>query len=212
MISWSIQVAVRSNCFDRIIVSTDDKEIAELARSCGAEVPFIRSAELSDDHTTSLAVIADVVLRLAEVGEAPEAICCLYATAPFIRPEDIRAALDILERDSVSFVFPVTTFDFPIDRALMREPDGGVQMRHPEHLLTRSQDLPEYFHDAGQFYWGTYLAWKEGEPVYSSRSRTILLPRYRVQDIDSMEDWKRAELIFESLTRSEKSLWSRWDE
>jgi CMP-N-acetylneuraminic acid synthetase len=152
MITWSIEAAERSKCFDRIIVSTDDEEIAELARSCGAEVPFMRSPTLSDDRTTSVAVIADTALRIVEAGETSEAICCLYATAPFVRPEDIKAALDILERTNAPFVFPVTTFDFPIDRALVREPHGGVKMRHPEHLLTRHRDLTEYFHDAGQLY------------------------------------------------------------
>lgn len=201
MIAHSIAAAQESGLFASVIVSTDDDEIAEVARQAGAEVPFRRPAELSDDHATSVAVIAHAAGWLRAAGRAPEAICCLYATAPFVRAQDLQTGYRALLAPDVRFCFPVSSFDFPIQRALLREPDGGVRMREPEHALTRSQDLAECVHDAGQFYWGRAEAWEAQEPIFAPQSRTIVLPRYRVQDIDTPEDWLRAEAMFEALAR-----------
>ncbi|TCO71626.1 pseudaminic acid cytidylyltransferase [Rhodovulum euryhalinum] len=201
MILHSILAARESGLFDAILVSTDDDEIAEIARDGGAEVPFRRPADLSDDQATSVAVVTHAVAWLRAAGRTPAEVCCLYATAPFVRPADLRAGLAALDDSSVQFCFPVTAFDFPIQRALARAADGSVTMREPEHQITRSQDLQEYVHDAGQFYWGRAEAWEAGAPVYAAHSRTILMPRYLVQDIDTPEDWRRAELMFEALAR-----------
>lgn len=199
MIAHSIAAAKEAEIFDRIIVSTDDPEIAEIARMYGADVPFQRPASLSDDHATSIAVIAHAVTWMREAGDTPQDICCLYATAPFVRPQDLRAGLVALHQHKALFCFPVTTFAFPIQRALIRDDSGGVTMLHPEHEITRSQDLPEYVHDAGQFYWGQAQAWADGLPIYAPHSRTIMMPRHRVQDIDTPEDWARAELLYHAL-------------
>lgn len=201
MIAHSISAALGAGVFDAVIVSTDDAEIAAVARAHGAEVPFLRPAELSDDHATSIAVIAHATRWLQQAGRAPSDVCCLYATAPFVRPDDLRAGLSMLRDTGAEFVFPVTTFGFPIQRALVRTETGSVTMLHPEHEITRSQDLPEYVHDAGQFYWGRAQAWLDGLPIYAAHSRTILMPRHRVQDIDTPEDWTRAELMHLALSK-----------
>jgi pseudaminic acid cytidylyltransferase len=202
MIAHSIAAAQDAGVFERIIVSTDDAEIAEVAQAHGAEVPFFRPADLSDDHATSIAVIAHAVNWLRDAGRGADNICCLYATAPFVRGRDLSAALDLLRTSAAQFCFPVTTFAFPIQRALARDANGGVNMLHPEHEITRSQDLTEYVHDAGQFYWGQAQAWTDGLPIYAQHSRTILMPRYRVQDIDTLEDWTRAELMHLALSQT----------
>lgn len=195
MIAWSIEAAAKTELFDRILVSTDDAEIAAVAKIWGAEVPFMRPAELSDDHTGTIAVVSHAIRWLHEQGQATSAVCCIYATAPFVRAEDIRAALSKLEDEGWQYVFPVTTFGFPIFRAMEKRPKGGVKMFFPEHFTTRSQDLPEAIHDAGQFYWGLSSAWLDNRRIFDRDSSTILLPRWRVQDIDTPDDWERAEVL-----------------
>ncbi len=197
MIAWSIQAALESRCFERVIVSTDDKEIAEVAIAFGAEAPFRRPPELSDDMTPTTPVVAHAIEWQKQIGPV-EKVCCVYATAPFVRPEDLRAALELMT-DQTDYVFPATTFDFPVQRAIRVGKDGRVSMLQPEHLMTRSQDLEEAYHDAGQFYWGQASAWLTDKPIFGGSSRVLKLPRYRVQDIDTVEDWERAELIFSAV-------------
>lgn len=199
MISWSISAARDSGCFDKIMVSTDDPEIAALAREYGAETPFLRPAELSDDHTPTVPVVAHAIVQAMALWGPVSAVCCLYATAPFVRAEDLQNGLTRLEAGNCNFVFPVTTFAFPIQRALRRSETGEVTLFHPEHQTTRSQDLEEAWHDAGQFYWGHKQAWMEGGQIMASGSVGLALPRYRVQDIDTPEDWTRAEFLFRAL-------------
>lgn len=199
MIAWSIETARQSGCFDRIVVSTDDEEIAEVARRCGAETPFMRPAELADDRAATIPVIAHAIAWFAGRQEAPEEVCCFYATAPFTRAGDLTSALELLRRERCEYVFPVTSFAFPIQRAVRLTPAGRVEMFHPEHFGTRSQDLEEAYHDAGQFYWGKASAWLEGRPLFSPDSAPLILPRHRVQDIDTPEDWERAEWLFRAL-------------
>src|SRR5258706_11540572 len=195
MIAWSIDAARASALFHQIVVSTDDPTIAEVAKTYGAEVPFMRGPELSDDYTGTTAVVADALRRLDNMGNRPTAACCIYATAPFIQPSDIQAAHSILETGGWQYVFSATTFDFSVFRALERDPSGGVVMLFPEHSDTRSQDLPEMLHDAGQFYWGRTEAWMQGAPIYDKHSQVVQIPRWRTQDIDTTEDWRRAELL-----------------
>jgi len=199
MIAWSIEAALESECFDRIIVSTDDTEIAEVALELGAEVPFIRPAELSDDHTGTIPVIRHAIEYMeAHTGEFMQHVCCLYATAPFVLPKDLRKGLFELTETGVDYAFSVTSYSFPIQRAIRLAPSGRVEMFNPEHFNTRSQDLEESYHDAGQFYWGRAQAWKEGRVIFAPGSAPVLLPRHRVQDIDTPEDWERAQWMFQA--------------
>lgn len=196
MIAWPIAAAQAAGCFDRILVSTDDPEIAALARELGAETPFARPAALADDHATTMDVVTHALGWLEARGEAPGALCCLYATAPFVQPEDLRAGKALLADHD--YAVPVTTFAFPIQRA-MRIVQGGLEMIQPEHRETRSQDLEEAWHDCGQFYWGQARAWRERRPIFGPATAPICLPRWRVQDIDTPEDWTRAEAMFKAL-------------
>lgn len=195
MIAWSIEAAKASLLFDRIIVSTDDEEIADGARRWGAEVPFMRPAELSDDHTGTTAVVAHAIKWLYDHGEKPDFVCCIYAAAPFVRADDIKTAFARLESGDWQYVFSATTFEYPIFRAVERQADGKLRMFFPEHFLSRSQDLPEAIHDAGQFYWGLPQAWLENRQIFGEWSSVVMLPKWRVQDIDTPADWKRAEML-----------------
>lgn len=199
MIAWSIEAAISSECFDRVIVSTDDAEIASIANAFGAETPFERPAGLSNDFATTGAVMRHAVEWIGQSTAAPEAVCCIYATAPFIRLGDLRAGLHLLADSIADYAFSVTTFDYPIQRALQIDVDGRLRMFHPEHYQTRSQDLESAFHDAGQFYWGRTEAWLAERAIFASSALPVMVPRYRVQDIDTEEDWIQGELMFSRL-------------
>ena len=197
MIVWPISAVLDSGVFDAVIVSTDDDEIASVASSAGAEVPFVRPAELCDDHTATMPVIAHAI-RWWEQSRGPlEFCCCVYATAPFLRPEYIRQGFDILrENPNADFAFSVTSYAFPIFRSLQITQGGRVRMLWPENELKRSQDLPEAWHDAGQFYWGRRDAFFGDKGFFSSNSYPVVLPMHLVQDIDTPENWARAERMF----------------
>ena len=197
MIAWSIEAAQRTGLFDRIVVSTDDAEIASVARKYGADVPFVRPAQLSDDHTGTSPVIAHAIeWHLANDFE-PTEICCIYATAPFIQVEDIKLGFQVLMNSKADFAFSITSFAFPIQRAIRLRTDGRIEMFDRSQFLIRSQDLPEAYHDAGQFYWGKKDAWLSGKPIFGPYAAPVHVPRYRVQDIDTIEDWKQAELMMQ---------------
>jgi N-acylneuraminate cytidylyltransferase len=196
MIAWSIEAALGSGCFDRVLVSTDDQDIAETARAFGAEVPFMRPAALSDDYTGTTAVVAHAVEWLRGDGEMPDLVCCIYATAPMLRAEDLARGMELLQVSDADFAFSVTTYAFPIQRALRINHAGHLEMFQPQHAATRSQDLEEAWHDAGQFYWGRDRAWLEHESIMTSQALAVKLPRDRVQDIDTLEDWRQAERLF----------------
>lgn len=200
LIAYSIDAARQSGVFDRIIVSSDDAEILEVSRRLGAETPFVRPAELSDARATTAAVMAHAVEALSSDGSV-SAVCCLYATAPFVQPAALREGYELLQKHAAEYAISVTTFPFPIFRALRLDASGGLEMFWPEHLLTRSQDLPEAYHDAGQFYWGTHQAWRQQKPIFARHSLPIVLPRYLVQDIDTPEDWRQAELMYRAYAR-----------
>ncbi|MFM7013247.1 MAG: pseudaminic acid cytidylyltransferase [Betaproteobacteria bacterium] len=199
MIAWSIEAARASGCFDRIIVSTDDAEIADLARVYGAEVPFMRPPELSDDHTGTIPVIAHAIDWMNRNAGPVDFACCLYATAPFVQAEDLQRGFDLLQHSGADYTFSVTSYAFPIQRAIRITTDQRIEMFNPEQFTTRSQDLEEAFHDAGQFYWGRAAAWLAGMPLFSHDAAPVPLPRHRVQDIDTAEDWVRAEWLFKSM-------------
>lgn len=199
MIAWSIESAKFSGCFDRIVVSTDDTEIANIAIQYGAEVPFIRPKNLSDDFAGTLAVVTHAIEILEEESGELSEVCCLYATAPFVVAEDINRGLDTLKASGCEYAIGVTSFPFPIQRALLIDEHQKIKMVNPSAFSARSQDLEEAFHDAGQFYWGTRSAWMSGVPSFLANTAPIVLPRYRVQDIDTTEDWYRAELLFKAM-------------
>lgn len=199
IIAYSIEAAKACGLFDRIMVTTDDQEIAEVARGFGAETPFVRPVELSDDHATTGAVIRHAVQWANENWGSVAHACCIYATAPFVRPDFLREGFEKLVASRRSYAFSVASFPFPIQRAVRINKEGCVEMFQPEHFLTRSQDLEEAFHDAGQFYWGTADAFLTERMVFSPESAAVVLPRYLVQDIDTLEDWKRAELMFNAI-------------
>jgi len=196
MIAWAIETAKQSDLFDRIIVSTDDDEIAAAAVQWGAEAPFKRPAELSDDHSGTIEVVAHAARWLSDQGGSTTAVCCIYATAAFLQKDDLARGLRMLEGGDWEYAFSVTEYASPIFRALRNHPDGGVEMFFPEYRDKRSQDLPVALHDAAQFYWGRTESWIGGRPLFAQHSATVVIPRWRVQDIDTEEDWHRAELMY----------------
>ncbi len=203
MIAHSIIVAQQSGLFSDIIVSTDDAEIVQVAHEYGANVPFVRPPELSDDFATTGAVIAHAVDFMQQNGWSGDAVCCIYATAPFVQTDDLQRGFQQLRDTGADFAFSVCSFAFPIQRALRMNEQGEVAMFQPELFAVRSQDLEEAWHDAGQFYWGTAQAWLAQKPIFNSHSVGVPLPRYRVQDIDTPEDWVRAELLAKVLELAE---------
>jgi pseudaminic acid cytidylyltransferase len=195
MIAWSIEAAAESGCFDRIVVSTDDSEISTIAMQYGAETPFLRPKNLADDLTPTIPVVGHAIEWFEESGHTPRFVCCLYATAAFTEPSDLRRGYSLLESTGSEYAFTATSYPFPIQRAVRITPEGRTEMFWPEHFNTRSQDLEEAWHDAGQFYWGHASAWKKGLKIFEKYAAAIPIPRHLVQDIDTEEDWVRAEWL-----------------
>jgi N-acylneuraminate cytidylyltransferase len=205
MIAWSVEAALASACFDQIIVSTDDAEIADVARQRGAQVPFMRPAELADDLAGTMPVMVHAMQWHKAHGHELTAVCCLYATAPFVEPADIKEGLTLLEQAAADrFVFTATAYASPIQRALRLDPASEeAHMWQPEQFSKRSQDLEPAYHDAGQFYWGRPQAWLHSENLFEG-SKPLLLPRWRVQDIDVEDDWTYAELMHQTLALQDR--------
>ena len=196
MIAYAITAARECGLFERILVTTDDAEIAAIARAEGAEVPFQRPAELADDFTPTVPVVQHAITACREAGWAGNMVCCIYPGVPFIRSEDIAEALALLQQaGGAGYAFPVTEFPSPIQRALRLAGDGAVAPFSPEHVATRTQDLEPAYFDAGQFYWGAAEAWLAGLNIHAN-GRAIVLPEWRVVDIDTPADWDRAEALF----------------
>jgi len=196
IIAWSIATARDSGCFDRIVVSTDDDEIAAVARDEGAETPFMRPATLSDDYTGTMAVVAHAVQAMETQGPAFNHVCCIYPTAPLLQPASLLEAYERLVSTGSPFAFGVASYGHPIQRALRLGSDGTVSMFEPGQAAARSQDLEPTYHDAGQFCWGTRDAFLAGvSPLSSGTSIAVVLPRNRVVDIDTPEDWDLAEAL-----------------
>lgn len=199
IIAWSIEAAQRCGIFSRIIVSTDDEEIASVAREYGAETPFVRPPDLSDDYTSAFAVTQHAIGWLSEHWRETDYICVIYATAPFVQARFLVDAFERLSATNKQYIFSVTSFPFPIQRGVRINDRGEIEALYPEHFFTRSQDLDECYHDAGQFYWGRPQAFLGGTILHSSEALPYVLPRYLVQDIDTPEDWRRAELMHQAL-------------
>lgn len=204
MISFPLRAAIASGCFDRVIVSTDSERIAETARAEGAEIPFTRPAPLADDHTPTAPVVQHAINWIESQGVTPRLVCCLYPTAPFVLASDLRLGLRALEDAGADFSIAVTRFNFPIQRALRLDVKGRLGMFDPTQYAVRSQDLEPAYHDAGQFYWGSTAAWKQARNPYAATTVPVIIPPWRVQDIDTPEDWIRAERLYEALPASER--------
>ncbi|KQW99904.1 pseudaminic acid cytidylyltransferase [Massilia sp. Root418] len=203
LIAYSIKAARESGLFDHVIVSTDDEEIAAIARAHGAETPFTRPAELANDHATTVPVIRQAVQWVQEHMGPVEQVCCIYATAPFLQASALREAHALFEQRKVGgYVFSATSFPFPIQRSFKLNAEGLVEMFWPEHYNTRSQDLEHAYQDAGQFYWGSAQSYLDNKIFFSTDSMAYLLPRHMVQDIDTPEDWTRAELMYAALRQN----------
>jgi len=201
MIAWPIEVAKQSDLFDHILVSTEDEEIAEVSIKFGAEVPFMRPVELSNDYAGTTKVIAHAVSWMHEQGWQPDAVCCIYATSVFLNRDDLVQGFEALNTGKWKYAFSVTDFESPIFRSIKKRFDGGVEMFFPEHFESRSQDLPIAYHDAAQFYWGNPDAWLNNLKMFEHHSYPVLIPRWRIQDIDTYDDWKRAEFLFKMITQ-----------
>jgi N-acylneuraminate cytidylyltransferase len=205
LIHYSIEAALKSELFDRIIVSTDSEEIAQVALKGGAEVPFIRPDTLSNDLVGTRPVTNHAIEFVRGQGQNPDYCCCIYATAPFLEPEYLKQALDALQSNPhKSFAFSVTSFPFPIQRSISIV-DDGVQVMFPGDIGKRSQDLKEAYHDAGQFYWGKCDDYLSSKGIFSDHSIPVVLPRHLVQDIDTHEDWVRAELMYKAYIEEGKA-------
>jgi N-acylneuraminate cytidylyltransferase len=198
MIGWPIAAAATSGLFDHIVVSTEDAEIADVARQSGAEVPFSRPAELADDHSETADVIVHALSWAIEAGWAVEAACCIYPTAAFVSAEVLVEARRLLSPEC-DYAFAAVRYGHPPQRGFLRSADGSPQLLQPEHQATRTQDLPPVYHDAGQFYWGTREAWMGRRSFFGHRTRFIELPPWRAQDIDRSEDWTMAEQLFAAM-------------
>jgi len=202
LIAYSIKAALDSKLFEKVIVSTDDETIAEIAQQYGAEIPFIRPKELSDDYTGTVDVVNHAIAYLESQGERYEYVCTIYATAPFLQKKYLIEGYEKLKNSDAINAFSATSMPFPIQRTFKVNDNGRCEMFTPEHYMSRSQDLEEAYQDAGQFYW-TKVGKKSNEIMFGSDSIPIILPRYLVQDIDTLEDWKRAEYMYEALKKSD---------
>jgi len=199
IIAWTVEAAHKCGCFDRIMITTDDDEIARIAVDLGAEVPFIRPVKLADDYTATVPVVQHAVRWFEEHEQKPDEVCCIYATAPLILPADIESGLNILRDKKCDYVFSATNYPYPIQRAFKLTLSEQIEMFDPTRCKTRSQDLEEAWHDAGQFYWARSDVWLSGKDILSSNASIVKIPRYRVQDIDTEEDWIRAEWMFKAM-------------
>ena len=197
MIAWPIAAARESACFDHIVVSTDDEEIVAVAEQHGAEVPFRRPPKLADDHTGTLPVMAHAAEAVSTLYGPVDVVCCIYPTTPLITPADLDKAVQTLLTEDCAYVFAVTRYPSPIQRALRRDPRGRVRMFDPEMFSKRSQDLEEAWHDAGQFYAARPETWRRQQPIFTEASIGLPLPRQRAVDIDTLEDWTLAEAMAE---------------
>jgi pseudaminic acid cytidylyltransferase len=200
MIAWAIGYAIESEIFDKVIVSTDDERIAEVARAAGAETPFARPAELADDFTPTVPVIAHAIETCQTMGWEIEYVCCIYPCVPFLQTSDLINAFALMQENDAYFAYPVTDYAHPIQRAMYRLSTGHMRFAQPEHELTRTQDLEKNYHDTGQFYWGKASAWTARMNMHTA-GVGMVVPNWRVVDIDNADDWKRAELLHEVFAR-----------
>ncbi|AVM58650.1 pseudaminic acid cytidylyltransferase [Bacteroides heparinolyticus] len=195
MLAYSIEAALKTGLFDEVMVSTDDEEIAEVARQYGAKVPFMRSAETANDFATTADVLNEVISNYKASGIEFDNFCCIYATAPMTQSEDITAAYERLLSSDFTVVYPVVQFSYPIWRCLDLAEDGTMKRHWPEYENSRSQDLPKEYHDTGTFYWYKTAGWLSGNIKIGG----VEVDETRIQDIDTETDWKLAEMKYKLL-------------
>ncbi|MBC5773611.1 pseudaminic acid cytidylyltransferase [Pontibacter sp. KCTC 32443] len=200
IIAYSIQAALESGLFDEVMVSTDDPEIAAVAKQYGATVPFMRSSDNADDYATTAAVITEVLQNYAAQGTQFDVGCCIYPTAPLIKLSALSEGYQQLQTQNFDTVFPVLKYSYPIWRSLKMEA-GKVALNWPEHLNSRSQDLPAAYHDAGQFYWFRTDRFLSSQKLFTDNSGAVELEELEVQDVDNETDWKLAELKYKLIHR-----------
>jgi len=197
IIAYAIKAALASDAIHEVFVSTDDEEIAEIAISFGAQVPWLRSKELSDDYVSTISVMKDAVVRLNLSGL--ENICCIYPTVPLLKPIFLSDALKLLEEGNWNYVFSGTLATTSPQRLFSLGANMEVELLYPEYELTRTQDIEKFYGDAGQFYWGRKSSWESGLPIFSSFSTIFEIPRVSAVDIDTLEDWHYAETLFKAM-------------
>jgi pseudaminic acid cytidylyltransferase len=198
LIAYSIETALKSKLFEKVIVTTDDEEIASIAKKYGANVPFLRPKELADDHTTTQPVIDNVLDYLKSTGENYDYSCTLYATAPLLQIKYLIEGFEKIKNSDAINAFSATSMPFPIQRTFRVNENGRCEMFTPEHYSVRSQDLEEAYQDAGQFYWSK-LGKKSDKIMFGEDSIPVILPRHLVQDIDTLEDWDRVEIMYQAM-------------
>lgn len=201
IIAYSIEAALQSGIFDEVMVSTDDKEIADVALKYGAKVPFLRSAETSNDFATTSDVMNEVIDWYSQNGQEFDIICCVYATAPFVTPEKLFKASEMLKNGIFDSAFTCTAFSYPVLRGLVIDNEGRVAMKWPEYRNSRSQDLPQFYHDAGQFYFATTEAFLKANGFWGENTAPIVVSELEVQDLDTLTDWALAEMKFKLIRR-----------
>lgn len=196
MIAYSIEVALKSELFSEVIVSTEDEEIAEISRSYGASVPFMRSEKNADDHTGTGDVCFEVLSKYSQMGREFQNVCCMYATTPLTTVPRLLEAFNLLNNSNYDVVFPVAKYSSPIWRSYRLDPKSGVSVNFPEFIKSRSQDLPESYYDAGQFYWfnAQEIVNMDNKNVFGNNKGVIILDDIEVQDIDNIDDWHIAEI------------------
>ena len=195
IIAWTIEEALKSDCFDRIVCSTDDEDIANVAKQFGAEIPFIRSKFLSNDYASTLSVVSNCVRFLRNQGHEFDYVCCVYAPNPFLQINDLKKGLNKIKKNKYNYVLSAITFQFPFFRSFTYSRSQGIKMLISKNLNKRSQDLKEIICDAGQFYWGNKESWIHEKKLFSKKSGIIKIPTWRYHDIDTAENWKRAEIF-----------------
>lgn len=201
IISYAIQTAISSNIFDKVIVSTDSKEIADIAIKYGAEIPFFRSKSLADDFSGIHEVIADSLKQMKSLGYSYEYACCIYATAPFINKNDLKEGYKKIKSNKKKAVIGATSYSYPVQRSFFLNDKQEIEMLFPDKFFSRSQDLDLIMHDAGQFSWASSKVWLDKSIPFGKNHDFVLLPSWRVQDIDTPDDWQRAELIAKLIQR-----------
>ncbi len=195
ILAYSIQATRECGLFDRVMVSTDDEEIAEMARRYGAEVPFRRSEEAAGDFATTTSVLLEVLGEYEKRGECFDTLCCVYPTAPFVTAERLRQAVSLLEESGADSVLPVVRYSFPPQRCVVMQ-EGRLQFKWPEYAQTRSQDLEPFYHDAGQFYCLRVKSFLEQRALVMDNTVPLILPEMEIQDIDTEEDWELAQVKY----------------
>lgn len=203
IIAYSIEAAIKSEIFDEVMVSTDDDEIANIAKQYGAKVPFMRSAKTSDDYATTNDVIFEVVNSYQKLGENFDYLCCMYPTAPFVNDTILKEAYNKIKTNKYDLVLPIVPFSFPVQRSFIKNESGAIEYSQPENINKRSQDLPNHFHDVGQFYFVGVESYLQRKSLVGKNMYGIEIEELQAQDIDNETDWKIAEIKY-SLINSTK--------